>query len=116
MIFYMFRPSQLRNMGLSLQAEHPTGSVIQEVWRDSYEEWQDYGEQELLNSLGIQIKLNGSIGIEDKLDRLRRDLDELVPEGTRRKLTQEILPNSQLTEDEQREYQMLAEISADQFF
>ena len=115
MIFYMFRPSQIRNMGMSLQSEHPTGSVIQEVWRDSYEEWVDYGEQELVNTLGVRIKLNGSIIIEDKLDRLRRDLDELVPEGTRRELTQEILPNSRLTEDEQKEYQMLAEISADQF-
>ena len=115
MIFYMFRPSQIRNMGLSLQAEHPTGSVIQEVWRDAYEEWQDYGEQELVNTLGVRIKLNGSIRIEDKLDRLRRDLDALVPEGTRRELTQEILPNSRLTEDEQREYQMLSKLSADQF-
>jgi len=91
MIFFMFRPSQIRNMGLSLQAEHPTGSVIQEVWRDSYEEWQDYGEQELVNTLGIRIKLNGSIRIEDKLRRLRKDLDALVPEGTRRQLTQELL-------------------------
>jgi len=115
MIFFMFRPSQIRNMGLSLQAEHPTGSVIQEVWRDSYEEWQDYGEQELVNTLGIRIKLNGSIRIEDKLRRLRKDLDALVPEGTRRQLTQELLPNSRLTEEEQAEYQILSELPADQF-
>ena len=115
MIFYMFRPSQIRNMGMSLQAEHPTGSVIQEVWRDSYEEWVDYGEQELVNTLGVRIKLNGSISIEDKLDRLRRELDALVPEGTRRELTQEILPNSPLSEEEQDEYRMLSELPADQF-
>ena len=115
MIFYMFRPSQLRNMGLSLQSEFPTGPVIQDNWRESYEEWRDYGEQELMNTLGVQIKLNGSIAIEDKLARLRKDLDALVPEGTRSKLTQEILPNSRLTEDEQEEYEMLSELPADQF-
>ena len=114
MIFYMFRPSQLRNMGMALQSEHPTGSVIQDVWRQSYEEWKDYGEQELENSLGVRIKLNGSIAIEDKLDRLRNELDELVPEGTRAKLTQDVLPNSKLTEDEQNEYKVLSERSADQ--
>ena len=114
MIFYMFRPSQIRNMGLSLQSEHPTGSVIQEVWRDSHEEWLDYGEQELRNSLGVRIKLNGSIAIEDKLNRLRDELDALVPEGTRSELTQDILPNSQLTGDEQEEYLRLSELPADQ--
>ncbi len=114
MLFYMFRPSQIRNMGLSLQAEHQTGSVIQEVWRDAYEEWQDYGEQELVNSLGVRIKLNGSIRIEDELSRLRAELDTLVPEGTRSEMTQEILPNSQLTVEQQNEYKMLAELPADQ--
>ena len=115
MIFYMFRPSQIRNMGLSLQAEHPTGSVIQEVWRDAYEQWKDYGEQDLVNSLGVRVKLNGSVRIEDETDRLRDKLDALAPEGTRRDLTQELLPNSRLTPEQQEEYKMLAELSADQF-
>ena len=115
MIFYMFRPSQIRNMGLSLQAEHPTGSVIQEVWRDAYEQWKDYGEQDLVNSLGVRVKLNGSVRIEDEIDRLRNKLDALAPEGTRRDLTQELLPNSRLTPEQQEEYKMLAELSADQF-
>ena len=115
MIFYMFRPSQIRNMGLSLQAEHPTGSVIQEVWRDAYEQWKDYGEQDLVNSLGVRVKLNGSVRIEDEIDRLRDKLDALAPEGTRRDLTQELLPNSRLTPEQQEEYKMLAELSADQF-
>ena len=114
-MFYMFRPSQIRNMGLSLQAEHETGSVIQDVWRDAFEEWQDYGEQELVNSLGVRIKLNGSIRIEDELNRLRGELDALIPEGTRSEFTEEILPNSRLTEEQQNEYKMLAELPADQF-
>jgi len=114
-MFYMFAPSQIRNMGLSLQAEHPTGPVIQEVWRDAYELWQNYGEQELVNSLGVRIKLNGSIRLEDALNRLRSELDALVPEGTRNELTQEILPNSRLTPEQQEEYKLLAELPADQF-
>jgi len=113
-MFYLFRPSQIRNMGLSLQSEHETRSVIQEVWRDAYEEWQDYGEQELVNSLGVRVKLNGSIRIEDEISRLRSELDALVPEGTRNKLTQEILPNSRLSTEQQDEYKMLAELPADQ--
>ena len=114
-MFYMFGPSQIRNMGLSLQTEHQTGSVIQEVWRDAYEAWQDYGEQELVNSLGVRIKLNGSIAIEDELNRLRSELDALVPEDTRNQLTQDILPNSRLTDEQQDEYKMLAKLPADQF-
>ena len=114
-MFHLFRPSQIRNMGLALQSEHPTGSVIQEVWRDAYEAWQEYGEEELVNSLGVRIKLNGSIRIEDELTRLRSELDALVPEGTRNEFTEEILPNSRLTEEQQEEYKILAELPADQF-
>ena len=114
MIFYMGRPSQIRNMGLSLQAEFPTGSVIQEVWRDAFEEWKDYGEQELVNSLGVRVKLNGTIAILDELERLRAELDLLVPENTRLDMTTSLLPNSQLSPEEQEEYKMLIDLSADQ--
>ena len=43
MIFYNGRPSQLRQMGLSLQTEFRPDEMQQEVWRSAQSEWQEYG-------------------------------------------------------------------------
>jgi hypothetical protein len=113
-LFYMFRPAQLRNMGVSLQTEFPTRSVIQEAWNDAHVEWMDYGNQELINSIGTRVTLEGTANKENELVRLREKLDGLVPPNTRRDLTMAMLPNSPLSKEEQEEYTTLSEIDVDQ--
>lgn len=113
-LFYMFRPAQLRNMGVSLQTEFPTRSVIQEAWNDAHVEWIEYGNQELINSLGTRVTLEGAATKEDQLARLRSKLDGLVPPNTRRKMTLALLPRSPLNKEEQEEYTSLSEIDVDQ--
>jgi hypothetical protein len=113
-LFYMFRPAQLRNMGLTLQTEFPTDDVIQDGWRGAYEEWTDYGDRELFDSTGVPVLLRGTAKVEDKIAELRDKLDTLVPEGTRRRLKLDVLPNSDLAPEEQEEYKFLSGIDGDQ--
>ena len=79
MMFYMYRPSQLRNQAMSLQNEYRTDEIIQEIWRASSNEWLDYGEEPISNTLGVTITLEGMVKNEKELESLRRKLDEMVP-------------------------------------
>lgn len=80
MMFYMYRPSQLRNQGMSLQNEYRTDEITQEIWQTSSDEWLTYGQQPISNTLGITITLEGMAKSEKELQRLRAELDELVPD------------------------------------
>ena len=42
-MFFMLMPAQTRNRGLSLQDEHKTGDVIQEVWTRADKQWDEFG-------------------------------------------------------------------------
>ncbi len=79
MMFYMYRPSQLRNQAMSLQNEYRTDEIIQEIWRASNDEWLDYGEEPISNTLGVTITLEGMVKNEKELESLRAQLDEIVP-------------------------------------
>ncbi len=79
MMFYMYRPSQLRNQAMSLQNEYRTDEIIQEIWRASNDEWLDYGEEPISNTLGVTITLEGMVKNEKELESLREQLDEIVP-------------------------------------
>ena len=109
-MFFMFKPSQTRNRGLSLQDEHRTGDVIQDVWVKADSEWSDFGERELRNSYGVPFQLNAAKLKAEKIARLRDDLDLLVPPGTRQSLTEELAGDLQISE----EHKQLIKIPADQ--
>jgi hypothetical protein len=42
MLFYMYRPAQLRNQGLSLQDEFRSEEILMEIWRRADEERRDF--------------------------------------------------------------------------
>lgn len=102
MLFYMYLPAQLRNQALSLQEEHRTDEVIQNIWDQAFVEWLEYGNQEITNTLGVTVRLEGLPENESKLETLRNQLDELVPDG--KKLRQQMLSEmaviARLTEEE----------------
>ena len=98
MMFFQFRPSQLRNQAMSLQTEYRTDEVIQDIWETSSEEWLGYGQEEISNTLGITITLEGMVGKEKKLEKLRADLDELVP-GIRTELVDDLKARAQIPEE-----------------
>ena len=108
-MFYMYRPSQIRNRGLSLQTEHRTDDVIQEAWQDADSAWKDYGNRELLNSYGLPFRMEQSHRRREELAELRQELDRLVP-GVRNELVAEMRRDMQLRPDQQ----MLLDMPADQ--
>ncbi len=100
MMFYMFRPAQRRNYGMALQEEFPSDQIIQEVYRDAYEEWIDYGNQPLSNAAGASFTLEGLAAAEDELAEYRKQLDELVGPEVRASMVTE-LGEDLLSEEEQ---------------
>jgi hypothetical protein len=99
MMFYMKRPAQLRNQAMSLQTEYRTDEVIQDIWETSNDEWLEYGEEEISNTLGITITLEGMADKEKKLEKLRADLDELAP-GIRTELVDDLQARAQIPAEE----------------
>jgi len=124
-MFYQLVPAQTRNRALSLQGEHKTDDVIQDVWIRASKQWEDYGSREVRNSYGLPFQLNAGKLKDEKINRLREDLDILVP-GKRDELIDEIrseltltveqkiildMPSDQRTELQQREADdMLAQL------
>ena len=99
-MFFMKRPAQLRNQSLSLQEEFRSDEIIQENWRRAHEEWLDYGQDKITNSLGVTITLEGTAEYESRLEKLRANLDELVPEE-RDHLRTELKTLANLTPEEE---------------
>ena len=99
-MFFMKRPAQLRNQSLSLQEEFRSDEIIQENWRRAHEEWLDYGQDKITNSLGVTITLEGTAEYESRLEKLRANLDELVPEE-RDRLRTELKTLANLTPEEE---------------
>jgi hypothetical protein len=99
MMFFMYRPAQLRNQSLSLQEEFRSDEIIQENWRSANEEWLVYGQDKITNSLGVTITLEGMAEYEARLTKLQERLDELVP-GERDRLLAELKALANLTPEE----------------
>ncbi len=108
-MFYMYRPAQIRNRGLSLQTEHRTDDVIQEVWQYADTAWKDYGNRELLNSYGRPFRMEQSHRRREELAELRRELDRLAP-GVRNELVAEMRSDMKLRPEQK----MLLDMPADQ--
>ena len=100
MMFYMYRPAQLRNQGLALQEEFRSDEIIQEVWREASDEWTGYGNEEISNTQGITISLEKIADYESDIEAQRRIIDELVPPGTRAEIMEDLMNEAQLTDSQ----------------
>jgi len=90
MLFYMYRPAQLRNQGMSLQEEFRTDEKIQDVWTKAFEQWIDYGNEPITNTLNVTHTMEGMAKYEKELELYRKQLDELTP-GVRQELVGDLL-------------------------
>ncbi len=101
-LFYMRQPAQLRNQASSLKEEFRSDEIIQEVWRQAYEEWVKYGQRQIVNTRGVMVTMEGMIEYGSKIEELREELDALVPEGTRKEFTDLVTKDMNLTPEQQR--------------
>ncbi len=89
MIFFQYKPAQLRNMGMSMQAEFRAGEYARNLWDRAHGEWLEYGNRPLYfegdrNRPPVTLEsLTQSI---EKVRNLREDLDALAPSGIRNQL------------------------------
>ena len=75
LIFFMFRPSQIRNQALGLLEEERPAPEIQEIWERAASEWLDYGNQEISNTLGVTITLEEMAKYQADVVSWREKLD-----------------------------------------
>ena len=108
-MFYQFRPSQVRNRGLSLQEENRTDDVLQEVWQRASNEWKEYGNREIRNSYGVLFQMEAGHKRREEIESLRDELDQLAP-GVRVEMISELRKNSFLKPEQK----ILLDMSADQ--
>lgn len=108
-MFFQLMPAQTRNRGLSLQTEHKTDDVIQDVWIRADKQWEDFGSREIRNSYGIPFQLNAGKLKDEKITRLREDLDILVP-GKRDEIIEGIKADIPMTAEQK----ILLDMPADQ--
>ncbi len=101
-LFYMRKPSQLRNQAGSLKDEFRSDEIIQEVWRDANEEWIDYGKRQIVNTQGVMTTMEGMVEYAARIEKLRDEIDSYVPEGTREKFTSQITEEMNLTDEQRR--------------
>lgn len=100
LLFYMYRPSQIRHQAISLQDEYRTEEIIQEIWRESQDQWIDYGNEKITNSLGVTFTLEGVADVEAKVEKLREKLDKLAPEGLRQSFLTELMAQKNVPEED----------------
>ena len=98
MMFFMRRPAQLRNQAGSLQSEYRTNDVIQEIWGTANKEWMEYGQQQIANTRGVVITMEGLTEKDRRLSRLREELDKLTP-GVRDEYMQIIREKADLSDE-----------------
>ena len=77
LLFYMWRPAQLRNQALGLLEEERPEAEIQEIWERAEVEWLDYGNHEISNTLGITITLEEMAKNQTDVEAWRKKFDAL---------------------------------------
>lgn len=88
MIYYQYKPSQLRNMGLSMHDEFRSDEFAQANWDRAHEEWLDYGNRPIRwerDPMRPAVTLESMTDSMQEVQNLREELDELAP-GARNQL------------------------------
>ena len=98
MLFYNYRPAQLRNMAMSLQSEFRSDEYLASLWDRANQEWVEFGNRPLTVFTGIEVTMENLLRSAAAVQSLRDRLDVIVPGERNRLLGQKI---STLT-DEQR--------------
>lgn len=82
MLFYQKKPSQLRNMGLSLHEEFRADEYQQSNWRRAHEEWLGYGNRPIhweRDTSRPPVSLESMMSSLQTVQSLRLELDKLAP-------------------------------------
>ncbi len=90
LMFYKDAPSQLRNYAKDLEEEFEPNERARRAWADALEAWREFGNRQILTSIGTLLVLNDEGRIRQRIDEVQEQLDELVP-GARDQLEAEKL-------------------------
>ncbi len=119
LLFYMWRPAQLRNQALGILAEERPDEAVEDIWKRAASEWNDYGNQKISNTLGVTVTLEEMSKFEADIKTWREKLDALPPrEGSdeasigeiRQQMMADLINDQQIPEDEM----AMLELSSDE--
>ena len=119
LMFYMHRPSQVRNQAMGLMEDHEPSEAIREIWERSVGEWMDYGNQKISNTLGVTVTLEEIAKNQARVQQLRDELDAYQPadgeEGSTIKDIRKEMQNDMMSEAKVPEEEMaLLELPLDE--
>ena len=97
MLFYNYRPAQLRNMALALQSEFRSDEYMVDLWQRANREWLEFGNRPLNVTVGVDVTLESLLKSAGQVQSLRNQLDAIVP-GARNRLLESKL--SRLSDEE----------------
>ncbi|MDG1875114.1 MAG: hypothetical protein P8J27_14470 [Mariniblastus sp.] len=81
LLFYMWRPAQIRNQALAHQEEEGSSEAIRDIWQKSNSQWIEYGNQKLTNTTGVTMTLEELSRTEEEIQSWRDKLDAFIPVG-----------------------------------
>ncbi len=90
MLFYQYKPAQLRNMGLSMHSEFRSDEFARSNWERAHREWLEYGRRPITAVEQLDVTLESLTDSLVKVQEYRRRLDEMAP-GVRQNLLSEKL-------------------------
>ena len=102
-IFYADGPKSRMNYAVAIESEGILDEKAEYAWKQSIDEWKDYGDRQVPTSEGLIIQLNAKEAKQSEVERLTRELDKLLP-GVRDKLLQAKL--AELTASQRKIYEM----------
>ena len=79
LMFFMHKPSQVRQQAMILSEEFRSDEVIREIWEDAGDQWGKYGNIELRNNANLAFTLERVDQYESRIAELRLELDKLTP-------------------------------------
>ena len=85
MLFYNYRPAQLRNLAMSLQTEFRSDEYLSSLWDRANREWVEFGNRPLSIAPGVDVTLESLLRSAALVQKSRDQLDEIVP-GVRNRL------------------------------
>jgi len=86
-VFHSSPSMALMYYAMAIEEEGYLDDVAREAWKKAAESWQEFGSREFTR-YGTVIRLNDLEELEEKAERLERELDELAP-GVRQRLRQQ---------------------------
>ena len=113
-IYYSKKPLQIRQQAMGLHREIGADNYTQELWENSSKEWLQYGLRPFRAGAIRNMTMERIADLGDEIELMQKELDSLVPPGTRDQVTAEVYKNANVAQLPTEEEDRARKLSIDQ--